>query len=213
MSRCLVLAGLIGAASSLALSAGPVSAGPTEQDTMWMVAAHHSNLAEIAAGNAAVAQASNDTVRSLGQMFVTMHTQLDADLTAAAAQLGVTVPDEPTPSQQSSLAAVQAQQDAAFDTAWITDQIAAHRTTLQATQVEHEQGTDPTVVALANAASPVVQQHLADLEAAAGAIGVPAQLAATGPTTATATALLGGVILLIGSVLAGPARATRRRAA
>jgi len=40
-----------------------------------MVAAHQSNLAEIARGNAALEQASTQQVRDLGQMFVDTHTR------------------------------------------------------------------------------------------------------------------------------------------
>src|SRR3954447_23227343 len=77
-------------------SAASAVAAPSQQDTTWIVAAHQSNLSEIAAGNAASAQATPDPVRQLGQMFVAMHTQLDADLTATATQPGVTLPESPT---------------------------------------------------------------------------------------------------------------------
>src|SRR4051794_2689228 len=106
-------------------SAASAVAAPSQQDTTWMVAAHQSNLSE----NAASAQATPDTVRQLGQMFVAMHTQLDADLTATATQPGVTLPESPTPAQQQALALVQGQQGAAFDAAWLASQVTGHRET------------------------------------------------------------------------------------
>src|SRR4051812_24582853 len=165
------------AAMTLSLSAGVVTAAPSDQDTTWMVAAHQSNLTEIAAGNAAAAQATTDKVRQLGEMFVTMHTQLDADLTAAADQLGVTLPDSPTPAQQQTLATVQAQQGVAFDSAWLASQVSGHRATLEATHTEQQGGSDGAVLALANAAEPVIAQHLEQVTAASGG---STELAATG---------------------------------
>jgi putative membrane protein len=203
-----VIGGLAGA---LSMGAG-ASAAPSEQDAGWMAAAHQSNLAEIAAGNVAVQRATSDEVRSLGSMFVEMHTALDADLTAAAAELGVALPAAPNEQQQASLARAEAQQGEAFDATWVAEQTAGHQTTLAATQAEIAGGSDATVVGLANAAAPVVEQHLADLQALGGA-GAP-ELVPTGdgglfgddqgaspwPLTALAIGLLaagGGALLYV----------------
>lgn len=165
---------VVGVMSSVLIGLGSsAAAAPSEQDTAWMVAAHQSNLAEIAAGEAAQAQATTDAVRELGAMFIEMHTALDADLTAAATELGVDLPDAPTPEQEAQLAAVEAQTGPAFDTAWLAQQLAAHQANLQMTQAEIEDGSDPTVIALATASTPVVQQHIAALQAASGAAGAP----------------------------------------
>jgi putative membrane protein len=169
LRRAVALGG--GGTLALALAvtgANPAGAQPNDQDTTWMAAAHQSNLAEIAAGNAAVAQATTQEVRDLGQMFVDMHTQLDADLTAAAGDLGVELPPEPSTEQNEELAQVTSQSGEAFDTAWIAQQQGSHRTTLAATQTELAEGSDPTVLALAEAATPVVEQHLSELDALAG---------------------------------------------
>jgi putative membrane protein len=144
----------------LVVGAGAASAAPSSQDTTWMVAAHQSNLTEIAAGQAAQQKATSQQVKDLGAMFIQMHTALDADLTAAAKTLGVSLPGAPSPAQQATLASVSAKSGAAFDSAWVTSQIAGHRATLAATQKEVSSGSDPTVIKLATAATPVVQQHL-----------------------------------------------------
>jgi putative membrane protein len=121
--------------------AGSAAAAPSTQDTAWMVAAHQSNLAEIAAGNAAVAQGTSAGVKRLGAMFVEMHTKLDADLTSAASTLNVQLPTSPSAAQQQQLAAVTAKSGADFDTAWLAQQTAAHQDTLQATKTETATGT------------------------------------------------------------------------
>jgi putative membrane protein len=158
----------VGAVAFVGLGPSMVSAAPSEQDIAWMTAAHQSNLAEIAAGEAAQLQGTSQEVKDLGAMFVEMHTSMDLELTTAAGQLGVTLPGTPTPAQQQQLDSVKAQSGPAFDTAWIAQQIAGHQETLRVTQTEQNDGSDPIVVQLATNAAPVVQQHLTALQSLQG---------------------------------------------
>jgi putative membrane protein len=203
-------------ASALLLFAVPgAQAAPSAQDQAWMTAAHQGNLAEIAAGQAAVAQASTDTVRELGQMLITDHTTLDANLTAAATELGITLPTAPSPEQQAELNAVAAKSGAAFDSAWVESQIAAHRATLAAGETELATGSEQQVKDLAAAAAPVVQHHLDEALAAAPQFGVPTSVpAGTGGQAASSTRTIGAIVTAAGVLLitlAG-ARIARRRA-
>ncbi|MGY1624251.1 DUF4142 domain-containing protein [Geodermatophilus sp. SYSU D00965] len=201
---------------TVVLAAGPALAAPSDQDVTWMQAAHQSNLAEIAAGNAAQQAATTPEVRDLGAMFVQMHTQLDQQLTQAAQQLGVELPGEPTAEQQQQLAAVQQNSGQEFDTAWIAQQIGSHSTTLAATQREIQNGSDQTVLQLAQAATPVVQQHLSQLRDAAQKYGVPTSVPggtggqAAGDGLGTTGWVLTGVGAL--ALAAGTAGLVRRRA-
>jgi putative membrane protein len=212
-SRLVLLpAAVLGAVT---LTAAPALAAPSQQDVTWMQAAHQSNLAEIAAGNAAQQQATTPEVKQLGAMFVQHHTQLDTALTQAAQQLQVQLPAAPTPEQQQQLAAVQAKQGMAFDTAWIAQQIGSHVTTLAITQTEVKSGSDPAVVAQAQAATPVVTQHLDQLRSTATKYGVPTSVnggtggqAADGGTNALGWGLAGIGAL---AVVAGGAGLARRR--
>lgn len=157
----------------VALAAAPALAAPSQQDTSWMVAAHQSNLAEIAAGNDAQAKATSSQVKDLGAMFVQMHTQLDQQLSQVAQQLGVALSSTPSPAQQAQLAAVQQKTGQAYDAAWIAQQIASHTTALAETQRELSTGSDATVLDLARTATPVVQQHLTELRNTAAQFGLP----------------------------------------
>lgn len=205
--RRLATAGL-----TLLLAAGlavPAVAAPNDQDEAWLVAAHRSNLAEIAAGTAAQEQATTDTVRNLGAMFVQMHTELDAALVPVAEQLGVELDAEPTAEQQAQLAAVKANQGQAFDTAWIAQQLASHRASQAAGQEELADGSDEQVLTLARTSAPVIATHLAELQAAAGQYGVPTGvpggsggLATASPVSPVGLGLVGsGVALALASVL------------
>ncbi|MFD2090710.1 DUF4142 domain-containing protein [Blastococcus deserti] len=202
--------------ATVALTAAPALAAPSSQDVAWMQAAHQSNLAEIAAGNAAQQAATTPEVKNLGAMFVQMHTELDTALTQAAQQLGVQLPGGPSPEQQQQLAAVQANQGRAFDTAWIAQQIGSHATSLAATQKELASGSDPTVLNLARTATPVIEQHLAELRAVARQYGVPTSVpGGTGGQVADGgLGTLGWGLAGLGAlaVVAGTAGLIRRRA-
>jgi putative membrane protein len=202
--------------ATVALTASPALAAPSDQDVTWMQAAHQGNLAEIAAGNAAQQQATTPEVKQLGAMFVQHHTELDTALTQAAQQLGVQLPGGPSPEQQQQLAAVQSQQGMAFDTAWIAQQIGAHVTTMAATRTELQSGSDPTVLQLARTAAPVVEQHLAELRTTAAKYGVPTSVnGGTGGQAADdGPSALGWGIAGIGALalMAGAAGLVRRRA-
>lgn len=79
---------ILGAITLLAavmLAVSPAAAAPSEQDEAWMVSAHQSNLAEIAAGTAAQEHATTEAVQDMGARLIEDHQALDADLTAAAA--------------------------------------------------------------------------------------------------------------------------------
>jgi putative membrane protein len=197
------------ALGAVLLTAAPALAAPSDQDVTWMQAAHQSNLAEIAAGNAAQGSATTDQVRQLGAMFVQMHTQLDGSLTQAAQQLGVQLPAGPSAEQQQQLAAVQQKSGQAFDAAWVAQQIGGHTTTLAATQRELQSGSDATVLDLARTATPVVEQHLAKLRDTARQFGIPTSVnGGTGgqaaddslPTLGRGLAGLGALAVLAGAV-------------
>lgn len=185
--------------------AGPASAAPTKADTTWMVAAHQSNLTEIAAGKAAAQKATSAGVKDAAAMFVTMHTDLDMKLTAAAQKLSVSLPATPSADQQATLARVGAMSGTAFDTAWVASQIAGHRMTIAATQKELASGSDATVLTLAKGAAPVIAQHLVTLEKLAG-VPVTVQAGTGGQATANPTSFGGypvWALLLVGLILAG----------
>jgi putative membrane protein len=211
-------------AAAQAAAPGPVTAAPaalrsatevTAQDRRWMIAAHQSNLTEIAAGTAAEREATTEKVRRLGTMFKQMHTQQDAQLRAAARTLGVDLPGAPNPQQRASLAAVTAKSGAAFDAAWIAQQTASHRQTLAATDRQIANGSNDAALRLARASRPVVAAHLAALTT--GGSGAPTSVAGgTGGQAATdgampGLALTGAGALLV--VVAGGVLVARRRSA
>jgi putative membrane protein len=195
-----------------AATAAPAAA-PSAQDRQWMVAAHQSNLTEIAAGKAAQQKATTAKVRNLGAMFIRDHTAQDAKLRAAAKSFGVDLPGSPNAQQRASLAAVAAKSGAAFDSAWIAAQTVGHRQTLAATDKELANGSDATVLKLARASRPVIAMHYRELTSGSGSpmsvgAGTGGQAAVDG--TAPGLALTGAGVVL--AAAAGGLLLARRRA-
>jgi putative membrane protein len=151
-----------------AAGAATGTAAPNAQDRAFLVAAHQSNLTEIAAGRAAQQKATTDVVRQHGQIFIRDHTRLDASLRQVAQQLNVDLPGEPNAQQRATLASVSAKSGAAFDQAWLASQLAGHRAAKALGQKELASGSDNAVQGLARTAAPVVQMHLSMLEEATG---------------------------------------------
>ncbi|HEY6744279.1 MAG TPA: DUF4142 domain-containing protein [Mycobacteriales bacterium] len=218
--RRLALIGVAGAGIALTAAgvagASTTKAAPNAQDRAFLVAAHQSNLAEIAAGKAAQQKATTSVVREHGQIFIRDHTRLDASLQDKAKTLGVSLPDAPSAAQRASLAAVTAKSGAAFDTAWLNQQLASHRASLALGKTELATGSDPTAKGVASASAPVVKSHLAMLEQATGTsptganAGTGGQAASTSGGIRTGWVLLGlGLLAAAGSVLLiRPRRAT-----
>lgn len=121
-----------------------------------------------------------------------------------------TCPTSPPEAQQAALEEVMAHEGEAFDTAWIASQIEGHRMTLAAGQEEIENGSEESVIALAEASAPVVQRHLDHLLEMSGSApgAVPSGLGDAGSSP-----LLGvGVVALGLLALAGSVVLVRRRA-
>ncbi|MFC8193510.1 DUF4142 domain-containing protein [Cellulomonas sp. NPDC057328] len=192
---------LVAAVAGLALAAAPAAAAPNAQDQEFLVAAHQGNLAEIAAGQAALAEAATPGVKEMGQQLVTDHTALDAQLTAVAQQLGVALPGTPTPEQQAALAEVQAEDGQDFDTAWLYLQIESHRATLALGERELAAGSEQAVKDLATASAPVVQRHLDHALMLARELGVDTVPAGTGGQAAASERPLGLALSLVGGLL------------
>ena len=183
----LVVVGLAPAAAAQA------AAQPSTQDTEYLQAVHQVNLFEITAGNLAQQKGQNQQVKDLGKMFVTDHTQLDQTVQSTAQQLNVQLPADPTADQQKVLDKLNNLSGAEFDKAWVTAQLAGHVQAIQATQTEISQGSEQSVVQIAQDALPVLQAHYDALVALAQTLGVPVpQTSASGTPSPGGTTSPGG---------------------
>lgn len=216
MNKFSARAGAVLAAAAAALVVPVAAASANSQDDTWMVVAHQSNLAEIAAGKSAQANATRGDVKDLGKMLVTDHTKLDASLKKLASKQGLDLPSQPTASQRAALATVKQNSGAAYDAAWVRAQTTGHLQTRAATRKELANGGVPAVLAAAKTATPVVQHHIDELRSIAIDLGisVPNSVSAgTGGQAATGGSALPVTLAGLGLALVGSALLLRRRRA
>lgn len=167
------LAMLVGLVVLVLAPAGAASAAPSTQDTQYLQAIHQANLVEVSAGKMAQQKGVNQRVKDLGGQFVTDHTELDESVQETASEVGVTLPDKPTNDQQAVLNHLKGLNGTAFDTQWVSMELIAHTRSIDATETEVAQGSDPAVVQVAQNALPVLQEHYRELVSLAEALGVP----------------------------------------
>ncbi|SBT48583.1 DUF4142 domain-containing protein [Micromonospora narathiwatensis] len=154
-------------------AAAQAAAQPSTQDTQYLQALHQINLFEINMGNLAQQKGQNAEVKDLGKQFVTDHTQLDDSVKSTAQQLNVQLPNSPTTDQQNVINQLNNLSGADFDKAWVTAELNSHVQAIQATQTEISQGSEQSVITLAQDALPVLQAHLDALTSLAQTLGIP----------------------------------------
>ena len=165
-TRSVALALLIAAAGTLGAAATP---GPSQQDRTWLASTRMDDLAEMDNGTSAQKRAATARVRQLGRQFKADHIKLDLSVKDASLRHGVNLPVAPSTEQWKSLRAVEDHNGQGYDAAWVSAEIAQHRQALAATQTELANGTEPSIVALAKTAEPMLQAHLRALQGAAPA--------------------------------------------
>ncbi|WP_202638775.1 DUF4142 domain-containing protein [Bailinhaonella thermotolerans] len=192
---------------STAAAAG-TRADLNEQDRTYLVRAHQSNLAEIAAGKAASQKSNAAELRDMGAKLIDDHTKLDEDVKRVAQRAGVALPATPSQEQQRQLQEVSGKSGVEFERAWVTSQLAGHRQTLAEGGRELEQGSAAEVKRLARDAEPVVQHHLdmlldlkTKVRAMAGA-AEPRAAARDAGAGAWPVAIGVGILLVAGTALA-----------
>lgn len=125
-----------------------------------------SDYYEIEAGKLAQEKAQSQALKDFGKMMVDNHTQSTEKLKAAGATANPAIVPNPalTAEQETNLAALRAAEGAAFDTAYKTQQVAAHEKALALVQGYAADGDIPELKRFAAEAQKVVQKHLAEIK-------------------------------------------------
>jgi putative membrane protein len=166
------------AATVGASSAAPVQYSHSRRiarvDRAYLVAAHDSNLNEILAGRLALKRATDRRVRELARMFIRDHSAADRQVRLVAARLGVKLPTEPSAQTQLELALLASFKGAAFNRAWVSQQLVAHARAIVLTEIELVLGRERPVRELAKATAPVIQMHYRELRSLGRHYGIHA---------------------------------------
>ena len=132
----------------------------TTRDQTWAEASHQGNLAEVAAGRAAERRGHTRQVRNAGRMLVHDHRRLDDALTNAAGAVTEAMPTQPSAAQRRVAKKLAGEHGRAFDKAFVSSQIHAHKKAIALTEKEAADGRSWKLRALARAALPILNRHL-----------------------------------------------------
>jgi predicted outer membrane protein len=163
-----VLAGLlivIFAPPGTALAAPVVPTQLGAADLTLLNGVRQAGLWEMPAGQMAATRGSRSQVRQVGAMIAQEHVKLDQAVVAAANQLGVQLPTQPTSQQQGWLAEMQgASSDQQFDQIFVTRLRAAHGQIFPIIAAVRAGTRNEIVRQLAQEANNVILHHLSMLE-------------------------------------------------
>jgi predicted outer membrane protein len=139
--------------------------GPlTANDRELLVKVRQAGLWEMPMGELTATKASNARVKQIGKMIMLDHMMLDAATKKAAGQLGVSIPDVPSPAQQSWMDEINALEGDAFDQAFVARLRAAHGQVFMFVAKVRSQTRNDTIRPFAQAGIDVVMKHMTLLE-------------------------------------------------
>ncbi|WP_313159260.1 DUF4142 domain-containing protein [Mixta calida] len=145
------------AAASQTESSARLSAG----DEKALKDMAQANINESAAAKIALSKAESSDVKAYAQKMVEDHGGALSKVQTVAQQKGVTLPTDPDASHKAMAAELEKQSGAAFDKMYMENAgTKDHKMVLSRLQSDATNIKDPDVKALADAHTPVVEQHL-----------------------------------------------------
>jgi putative membrane protein len=133
---------------------------PSPMDKMFVTKAMQGSMAEVQLGQLTLQKSNNDQVKQFAQRMIDDHTKLNEQMKPVAQQLGVTVPEQVSKKDRSTMAKLQALSGPTYDQAYIKDMVKDHKQDLSEFQAEASSGQDQTVKDAAAQGSKVIAQHL-----------------------------------------------------
>ena len=128
------------------------------QDYVAMAAS--SDMFEIRSSQLALENAQSADVKSFAQEMIAEHTQLSAELTAAAKQEQVSVPEGMMEKHATQLETLSGASGESFDAAYMEAQLLSHQEALALHSSYAENGESEPLKASARRAVPIVEEHL-----------------------------------------------------
>jgi putative membrane protein len=128
---------------------------------MYMTMAASGDQFEIQSSQLALQRSSNPQLRQFAQMLITDHSNMSAQLIAAAQGAGLTPPPPAVSAEHAAmLQQLQATPAASFDMAYRDAQVMAHQQALTLHQNYANGGDVPALRTVASSAVPIIQNHL-----------------------------------------------------
>jgi putative membrane protein len=141
----------------------PAAATPagTSAAARFVVQAAEGGMTEVAKGKLAAQRGAHEGVKQFGQKMVDDHTKAGEELKAIASGKNITLPGDTlkTP-MQAALAKLEKLEGAAFDRAYVDDQVREHEKTIALFEREAKTGKDAELKAFAEKTLPTLKEHL-----------------------------------------------------
>ena len=129
---------------------------PQETDTLFPVAAAQSDLYEITSSELALERAVSEEVRTYAQTMIGHHTMTTKQLTPIAEELGLTLPTETTAAAKLDVAYLETLEGAAFDTAYMEQQMVSHQAAVAAFEIASKTAQNEALQAFAMENLPII---------------------------------------------------------
>ena len=153
---CIVLAFLP------ALAQKKAAAGKAMSDQQFVEFAAQTDMMEANLGQLAANAASSQQVKDYASTLVTDHTTDYTQLSAAAKQASLNVPNAIDAEHNKMLAPFYKLKGAAFDRKYAQEMVSGHTKALEIYQKEASDGQNDAIKAYAQTAIPVLQKHLTE---------------------------------------------------
>jgi putative membrane protein len=130
-------------------------------DAQFVRQAAEGGMMEVAKGKLATQKGSHEGVKQFGQRMVDDHTKANDELKSIASGKNITLPgDTPKPPMQAAMAKLEKLDGAAFDRAYVDDQVRDHEKTIALFEREAKSGKDAELKAFAEKTLPTLKEHL-----------------------------------------------------
>ncbi len=143
---------------AVGLTAAALSA--MSDDDAFLETLAQAGMAEVEAGKIAERQGISAEIREYGAMMVEHHGEANKKLAELAKSKGVALPATAGEDNLASIEALQSQEGARFDQAYVASQVKAHEEAAQLLKSEIANGQDPDAKAFAQELLPTVESHL-----------------------------------------------------
>lgn len=135
------------------------------QDTHFVKVAAIAGMAEVSDGKLA-ADVGDAAVRNIGNTMVTDHTKANEQLMSIAKEKGIALPMQVDAQHAAVSAKLKTLSGASFDKYYLATELKGHEMTIDAFKAEASTGSDPDLIAFANATLPTLEMHLSMIQAA-----------------------------------------------
>ncbi|GGB24395.1 MULTISPECIES: DUF4142 domain-containing protein [Mucilaginibacter] len=144
---------------------GATGIAVTADDAKFATEAANAGLAEVAVGQLASEKATNAKVKDFAKMMVTDHSKANDELMAIAKTKNITLPSAPDDEHQKMKADLAAKSGADFDKDYVDAMVKGHKKVESLFEDASKNCKDADLKAFAAKTLPVIQHHLAEIEA------------------------------------------------